>query len=108
MISTTGLDPSADIRRPNTQLRQVGRPGRYVCECSVSCTLVQSFSNRIHERQAPLDHGDSDNQQLWMPRIGRGLCINDYVRQFGMKSYGAGKIYHYRNYRAEDWDEVST
>ena len=28
------------------------------------------------------------------------------VRQFGYKSLGAGKIYHYKNYRAEDWDQV--
>jgi arylsulfatase A-like enzyme len=54
----------------------------------------------------PSTTGIYDNQQVWMPHIGRGLCINDYVRQFGYNSLGAGKIYHYRNYRAEDWDQV--
>ncbi len=54
----------------------------------------------------PSTTGIYDNQQVWMPHIGRGLCINDYVRKFGYTSYGAGKIYHYRNYRAEDWDKV--
>jgi arylsulfatase A-like enzyme len=54
----------------------------------------------------PSTTGIYHNHQVWMPHIGRGLCINDYVRKFGYTSLGAGKIYHYRNYRAEDWDEV--
>jgi arylsulfatase A-like enzyme len=54
----------------------------------------------------PSTTGIYHNQQVWMPHIGRGLCINDYIRKFGYTSLGAGKIYHYRNYRAEDWDQV--
>lgn len=54
----------------------------------------------------PSTTGIYNNQQVWMPHIGRGLCLNDYVRKFGYTSYGAGKIYHYNNYRAEDWDQV--
>lgn len=54
----------------------------------------------------PSTTGIYDNTQLWMPYIGRGICLNDYVRQFGFTSLGAGKIYHYRNYRAEEWDQV--
>lgn len=54
----------------------------------------------------PSTTGIYHNHQVWMPHIGRGLCLNDYVRKFGYTSLGAGKIYHYRNYRAEDWDEV--
>jgi arylsulfatase A-like enzyme len=54
----------------------------------------------------PSTTGIYRNDQVWMPHIGRGLCINDYVRKFGYTSLGAGKIYHYRNYRAEDWDQV--
>ncbi len=54
----------------------------------------------------PSTTGIYHNQQVWMPHIGRGLCLNDYLRKFGYTSLGAGKIYHYRNYRAEDWDEV--
>ena len=54
----------------------------------------------------PWTTGIYENQQVWMPHIGRRMCINDYVRQFGYTSLGAGKIYHYRNYRPEDWDQV--
>ena len=54
----------------------------------------------------PSTTGIYHNQQTWMKYIPRGLCINDYIRQHGFKSYGAGKIYHYRNYRADEWDEV--
>jgi arylsulfatase A-like enzyme len=54
----------------------------------------------------PSTTGIYDNQQTWMPHIGRGLCLNDYIRKFGYTSLGAGKIFHYRNYRAEDWDQV--
>jgi arylsulfatase A-like enzyme len=54
----------------------------------------------------PSTTGIYHNQQVWMPRIGPGLCLNDYVRKFDYTSLGAGKIYHYRNYRESDWDEV--
>ena len=54
----------------------------------------------------PSTTGTYHNQQVWMPHIGRGLCLNDYIRKFGYTSLGAGKIYHYRNYRAEEWDQV--
>jgi len=54
----------------------------------------------------PSTTGIYHNQQVWMPHIGRGLCINDYVRKVGYTSLGAGKIYHYRNYRPEEWDQV--
>ncbi len=46
------------------------------------------------------------NGHHWVKYIGPGLCINDYVRKHGFKSYAAGKVYHYNKYRAEDWDEV--
>jgi arylsulfatase A-like enzyme len=54
----------------------------------------------------PSTTGIYDNQQPAMAHIPRGVAINDYVRKFGYESLGAGKIYHYRNYRAEDWDKV--
>jgi arylsulfatase A-like enzyme len=54
----------------------------------------------------PSTTGIYDNQQLAMPHLPRGTCLNDYVRQHGYTSLGAGKIYHYRQYRAEDWSEV--
>ncbi len=54
----------------------------------------------------PSTTGIYDNQQTWMPHIAPGLCINDYIRTVGYQSLGAGKIYHYRNYRPEEWDKV--
>ena len=54
----------------------------------------------------PSTTGIYDNQQPAMPHIPRGVALNDYLRQFGYKSFGAGKIYHYRNYREVDWDKV--
>lgn len=54
----------------------------------------------------PTSTGIYDNDQPAVPHLPRGVCINDYVRKFGYHSLGAGKIYHYRNYRAEDWDKV--
>lgn len=54
----------------------------------------------------PSTTGLYDNLQPAMQHIPRKVAINDYVRDFGYTSLGAGKIYHYRNYRAEDWDKV--
>lgn len=54
----------------------------------------------------PSTTGIYHNQQRWMPHIGPGLCLNDYIRTVGYQSLGAGKIYHYRQYRAEEWDKV--
>src|SRR5690606_16056866 len=50
--------------------------------------------------------GIYSNQQTWMPHVAPGLCMNDYFRTVGYQSLGAGKIYHYRNYRPEEWDHV--
>ena len=36
----------------------------------------------------PSTTGIYHNQQVWMPHIGRGLCINDYIRKFGYTSLG--------------------
>lgn len=54
----------------------------------------------------PSTTGIYDNLQPAMPHIPRGVAINDYLRKFGYTSLGAGKIYHYRQYREEDWDKV--
>lgn len=54
----------------------------------------------------PSTTGIYNNQQTWMPHIAPGLCMNDYLRTAGYQSLGAGKIYHYRNYRPEEWDKV--
>jgi arylsulfatase A-like enzyme len=54
----------------------------------------------------PSTTGVYHNQQEWRDKIGRGLCLNDYIRSAGYQSLGAGKIYHYKRYRPEDWDKV--
>src|SRR5688572_18983877 len=54
----------------------------------------------------PATTGIYDNDQPAMPHIPRGVALNDYLRQFGYTSLGAGKIYHYRQYREADWDQV--
>lgn len=54
----------------------------------------------------PSTTGIYTNRQPWMSHIPRGKCLNDYIRAFGYQSLGAGKIYHYRQYRPEEWDQV--
>ena len=54
----------------------------------------------------PSTTGIYNNQQPAMPHLPPGICLNDYLRKFGYTSLGAGKIYHYRGYRAADWDDV--
>jgi arylsulfatase A-like enzyme len=54
----------------------------------------------------PSTTGIYNNNQLAMPHIPRGVALNDYLRKFGYTSLGAGKIYHYRQFRQEDWDRV--
>lgn len=54
----------------------------------------------------PSTTGIYDNDQPAMPHIPRGVAINDYIRKFGYTSLGSGKIYHYHQYREEDWDKV--
>lgn len=56
--------------------------------------------------QRPTTTGIYNNQQPWMKHIPAGRCLNDYLRHHGFASLGAGKIYHYRNYKPEEWDEV--
>lgn len=54
----------------------------------------------------PSTTGIYHNHQFVMPQIGRGIFLNDYLRGFGYTSVGAGKIYHYNQFRKEDWDKV--
>ncbi|MGI8908917.1 MAG: sulfatase [Candidatus Sumerlaeaceae bacterium] len=54
----------------------------------------------------PSTTGIYHNQQPWMPHIGPGKCLNDYIRTVGYQSLGAGKIYHYKQYREAEWDKV--
>ncbi len=54
----------------------------------------------------PSTTGIYHNQQPWQPHIGPGKCLNDFIRTVGYQSLGAGKIYHYKQYRPEEWDKV--
>jgi arylsulfatase A-like enzyme len=54
----------------------------------------------------PSTTGIYDNQHTWMPHVPVGHCINAYIRTGGYRSLGAGKIFHYRNYRTEEWDAL--
>jgi arylsulfatase A-like enzyme len=54
----------------------------------------------------PSTTGIYNNDQPAMPHIPRGVAINDYLRKFGYTSLGTGKIYHYHQFREEDWDKV--
>ncbi len=72
----------------------------------VSAPLCNPSRASFMTGRRPSTTGIYDNMQPAMPHIPRGVAINDYLRKFGYNSFGAGKIYHYRNYRAEDWDKV--
>ena len=54
----------------------------------------------------PYTTGIYDNLQLATPHIPRGVALHDYLRKFNYESLAVGKIYHYRQFRSEDWDEV--
>lgn len=68
--------------------------------CNPSRTAM--FSGR-----RPTSTGVYHNQQQWMKHIPAGICLNDYLRGQGFKSLASGKIFHYRNYKPEEWDEVT-
>lgn len=55
----------------------------------------------------PYTTGIYHNLQLATPHIPRGAAIHDYLRQFGYTSLAVGKIYHYQQFRKEDWDQVA-
>ncbi len=55
----------------------------------------------------PSTTGIYDNQQPAMAHIPRGVQLNDYLRKYDYTSFGAGKIYHYNQFRKEDFDDVS-
>ncbi len=95
---------NAQAKTPN--LDQLAARGVTFRNAQCPAPLCNPSRTAFMSGMRPSTTGIYHNQQVWMPHIGRGLCLNDYVRKFGYTSLGAGKIYHYRNYRAEDWDEV--
>lgn len=95
---------NAQAKTPN--LDKLAARGMTFVNAQCAAPLCNPSRTSFLSGMRPTTTGIYDNDQVWMPHIGRGLCINDYLRQFGYNSQGAGKIYHYRNYRAADWDDV--
>lgn len=92
------------VKTPN--LDKLAARGLTFRNAQVSAPLCNPSRASFMSGQRPSTTGIYDNQQPAMPHLPRGVCINDYLRNFGYTSLGAGKIYHYRNYREEDWDKV--
>ena len=95
---------NAQVRTPN--LDKLAARGVTFRNAQCAAPLCNPSRTAFLSGMRPSTTGIYHNQQVWMPHIGRGLCLNDYIRQFGYTALGAGKIYHYRNYSAEDWDDV--
>jgi arylsulfatase A-like enzyme len=101
-IGPMGGNPQAQT--PN--LDKLAARGVTFVHAQCAAPLCNPSRTAFMSGMRPSTTGIYHNQQVWMPHIPRGLCINDYVRKFGYTSLGAGKIYHYRNYRPEEWDKV--
>ncbi len=101
-ISPMGGHPQ--VKTPN--LDRLAARGVTFMNAHCAAPLCNPSRTAYMSGKRPSTTGIYDNQQIWMPHIERGVCINDYVRKHGFASFAAGKIYHYRNYRAEEWDEV--
>ena len=54
----------------------------------------------------PYTTGIYNNQQPAMPHVPARVPVHDYLRDHNYASFAVGKIYHYRAYRKEHWDEV--
>jgi arylsulfatase A-like enzyme len=92
------------VKTPN--LDKLAARGVTFQNAQASAPLCNPSRASFMSGQRPSTTGIYDNQQPAMPHLPRGVCLNDYVRKFGYTSLGAGKIYHYRQYREEDWDKV--
>lgn len=55
----------------------------------------------------PFTTGIYNNQQPAMPHVPARVPIHDYLREFNYTSLAVGKIYHYRGYKKEHWDDVA-
>jgi arylsulfatase A-like enzyme len=92
------------VKTPN--LDKLAARGVTFQNAQASAPLCNPSRASFMSGRRPSTTGIYDNDQPAMPNIPRGLCLNDYLRGFGYTSLGAGKIYHYRGFRAEDWDKV--
>ena len=92
------------VKTPN--LDKLAARGMTFRNAQASAPLCNPSRASFMSGQRPSTTGIYDNDQLAMPHLPRGVCINDYMRKFGYISLGAGKIYHYHQFREEDWDKV--
>lgn len=101
-IGPMGGHPQA--RTPH--LDKLAARGLTFLNAQVSAPICNPSRASFMTGRRPSTTGIYDNDQLVMPHIPRRVALNDYLRGFGYTTLGAGKIYHYRQYRAEDWDTV--
>ncbi|MBA4147803.1 MAG: sulfatase [Verrucomicrobia bacterium] len=87
-------------------LDKLAARGMTFMNAQVSAPVCNPSRASFMSGQRPSTTGIYHNHQFVMPEIPRGVFINDYLRRFGYTSLGAGKIYHYKQYRSEDWDKV--
>lgn len=92
------------VKTPN--LDKLAARGVTFMNAQCPAPLCNPSRTAMFSGQRPTTTGVYNNQQTWMPHVPAGRCLNDYLRQQGFQSLAAGKVYHYRNYRAEEWTEV--
>jgi arylsulfatase A-like enzyme len=92
------------VKTPN--LDKLAARGVTFLNAQVSAPICNPSRASFFTGRRPSTTGIYNNNQLAMPHIPRGVALNDYLRKFGYTSLGAGKIYHYRQFRQEDWDRV--
>ncbi|MDB6028084.1 MAG: Sulfatase [Verrucomicrobiales bacterium] len=98
------LHGNPQVKTPN--LDKLAARGMTFRNAQASAPLCNPSRASFMSGRRPSTTGIYDNDQPAMPNLPRDFCLNQYLRQFGYTSLGAGKIYHYHNYRPEDWDDV--
>jgi arylsulfatase A-like enzyme len=91
-------------KTPN--LDKLAARGVTFMNAQVSAPICNPSRASFMTGRRPSTTGIYNNQQPAMAHIPRAVALNDYLRKFGYTSLGAGKIYHYRQFRKEDWDQV--
>ncbi|MDB6056642.1 MAG: betC 3 [Verrucomicrobiales bacterium] len=89
-----------------SNLDRLAKRGVTFMNAQASAPLCNPSRASFMTGRRPSTTGIYNNDQPAMPHIPRGVAINDYLRKFGYTSLGSGKIYHYHQYREEDWDKV--
>lgn len=92
------------VRTPH--LDRLAARGVTFVNAQCAAPICNPSRTALFSGQRPTTTGVYNNQQPWMKHIPAGRCLNDHLRHHGFTSLAAGKIYHYRNYKPEEWDEV--